>query len=339
MVLIGPWLLAAQAQEPIRLTFLGEARLPTGQTLEGTEIGGLSALVYDEASDRYLALADDPDRGGARFYSLEIDLSDGALDPGDVRFLAVTPIRPEPDRKAFTGESLDPEGLALSEHGTLYLSSEGHARSGTPPFVGEMSRDGRLARRFRLPRAFQPGPSRGIRHNQGFESLTRLPSGFLVTATEGPLRQDGPELTPERGGTVRLLVYDPATGRPTREHRHAVGPVALAPETPDTFHTNGLVELLAVDDTTLLALERSYTAGLGNVIRLYSISLDAESTGSPLRSSSPVDLGAALGLDMDNVEGMTWGPRLPDGRRTLVMISDDNFNPEQVTQILAFAVE
>ncbi|MCC5698826.1 esterase-like activity of phytase family protein [Klebsiella pneumoniae] len=46
-----------------------------------------------------------------------------------------------------------------------------------------------------------------------------------------------------------------------------------------------------------------------------------------------------LGLDtVDNIEGITWGPRLPDGRRSLVLVSDDNFAPDQVTQIVVLAV-
>jgi hypothetical protein len=36
---------------------------------------------------------------------------------------------------------------------------------------------------------------------------------------------------------------------------------------------------------------------------------------------------------------MTFGPELPDGRRTLVLVSDDNFSETQVTQFLAFAVD
>jgi hypothetical protein len=46
----------------------------------------------------------------------------------------------------------------------------------------------------------------------------------------------------------------------------------------------------------------------------------------------------ALGLPLDNVEGMAFGPDLPDGRRSLVLVSDNNFAPAQFTQFLLFAV-
>ena len=46
-----------------------------------------------------------------------------------------------------------------------------------------------------------------------------------------------------------------------------------------------------------------------------------------------------LGIPLDNVEGMTFGPRLPDGRRSVVLVSDDNFAASQFTQFLLFALK
>jgi 3-phytase len=46
-----------------------------------------------------------------------------------------------------------------------------------------------------------------------------------------------------------------------------------------------------------------------------------------------------LGIPIDNIEGMTFGPPLPDGRQTLIVVSDNNFNPGQFTQIIALAVD
>jgi glycerophosphoryl diester phosphodiesterase len=47
---------------------------------------------------------------------------------------------------------------------------------------------------------------------------------------------------------------------------------------------------------------------------------------------------STLGLTLDNLEGITFGPDLPDGRRSLVVISDNNFTPGQFSQVLLFAV-
>lgn len=43
-----------------------------------------------------------------------------------------------------------------------------------------------------------------------------------------------------------------------------------------------------------------------------------------------------LGILLDNLEGMTLGSRLPDGTQSLLLVSDNNFNSEQVTQFLLF---
>ncbi|MEM6840530.1 MAG: esterase-like activity of phytase family protein, partial [Cyanobacteria bacterium P01_C01_bin.120] len=39
---------------------------------------------------------------------------------------------------------------------------------------------------------------------------------------------------------------------------------------------------------------------------------------------------------IDNLEGMTLGPPLPDGSATLWLISDDNFSDDQTTQVWLF---
>jgi hypothetical protein len=36
---------------------------------------------------------------------------------------------------------------------------------------------------------------------------------------------------------------------------------------------------------------------------------------------------------------MTFGPRLPDGRASLVLVSDDNFSTAQRTWFLRFAIQ
>ena len=46
-----------------------------------------------------------------------------------------------------------------------------------------------------------------------------------------------------------------------------------------------------------------------------------------------------LGIPIDNIEGMTFGPPLPDGRSTLVVVSDNNFSPFQFTQFVVLALD
>jgi hypothetical protein len=41
---------------------------------------------------------------------------------------------------------------------------------------------------------------------------------------------------------------------------------------------------------------------------------------------------------IDNIEGVTFGPTLPNGNKTLIFVSDNNFNPLEKTQFLLFEI-
>ena len=59
---------------------------------------------------------------------------------------------------------------------------------------------------------------------------------------------------------------------------------------------------------------------------------------TPAQKTLLLDLDE-LGLTLDNIEGMTLGPRLPDGRQSVLLVSDNNFTPGQVSQFLLFALD
>jgi hypothetical protein len=93
-------------------------------------------------------------------------------------------------------------------------------------------------------------------------------------------------------------------------------------------------------------MERSFSVGVGNSVSLHLVGLPGADDVSGVRSLlgaevSPVtktevlDLDT-LGLTLDNLEGMTFGPRLPNGHQALLLVSDNNFTPGQVSQFLLF---
>ena len=45
-----------------------------------------------------------------------------------------------------------------------------------------------------------------------------------------------------------------------------------------------------------------------------------------------------LGIYTDNIEGVTFGPLLPNGHKTLLFIADNNFSAIEKTQLLLFEV-
>ncbi|MEO1018253.1 MAG: esterase-like activity of phytase family protein, partial [Pseudomonadota bacterium] len=224
------------------IDFLGEIVFETGFAFENTEVGGLSALAYDEVNDLYYALSDD--RGGdtsqPRFYELTIDLGDGSLDEGDIAFTAVTSLT-DGDGMPFASGVLDPEGLAFSSRDFLYLSSEGDASQLVPATVGAFNLEGEHFAQFDVPEKFNPAAdgSSGIRNNLALESLTLTPNeAYLITATENALVQDGPEAALDDESPSRVLVFDAKTGEPIHEYIYETDTVANEPTPADAFATN-----------------------------------------------------------------------------------------------------
>jgi 5'/3'-nucleotidase SurE len=351
------------------LEFLGEVTFPTGLQLEETEVGGISGLAYDASKGIYYGLSDDrSQRNPARFYDISIDLSDGSLDDGDISFDSITTLLNE-DGNAFPQSSLDPEGIVLSKNNTLFISSEGDANNLINPFVNEFSINGQQIAELPVPDKFNPtaNQSSGIRNNAAFESLTITPDQrYLYTATENALFQDGSAANVEQESLSRIIKYDLQTGQPVGEFVYEVDEVAEVPDDNNGFRTNGLVELLATDNNgTLLALERSFTAGKGNTVKLYEVqtqgALDVSGVNDLFREEPLEDDGeilapgafeidpavskrllvdfADLGITPDNLEALAFGPTLPDGSQSLIVASDNNFNPTQTTQFLALGLD
>jgi 3-phytase len=346
----GPWKKPGTPGPKTELQFLGQQIIPTGTQFQGTQFGGLSGLAFDERRGVFYAFSDD--QVNVRFYTLRIDVSSGV--PA-VQIVAVTTIR-DATGQPFAPQTVDPEGLALTKDDTLVLTSEGFAVRLIDPWVREFSLDGRQLRALPVPGAFLPNAAgtRGVRQNLGFESAGTPPNGrFVFTGTENALAQDGPPATLAAGSPARLLRYNLQTGTLDRQYVYSTDPIAELPVPSTQFAVNGLVELLPLNNQFLLAMERSFSVGApgtGNTIKLYRVALPGADdvngfdslamllgTLQPAAKSLLLDLDT-LGLPLDNVEGMAFGPNLPDGRRSLVLVSDNNFAPAQFTQFLLFAV-
>jgi hypothetical protein len=345
----------------LKLEFLGEYQLPN-RDFQETKVGGLSGITYDRLRDRFYAVSDDRSQfSPARFYTLKLDLNLAQSSPRlqRVTIEQVTPLK-SPQGETYPLSSLDPEGIALTKANTVFVSSEGVAGQ-TAPFVDEFDlQTGNWKLALPLPPYFlaKPQPSspqansaavasaspQGVGNNLGFESLTIVPSGDrLFTAAESNLLQD---VDPAYTGPVRARILHYLLGEPrpqlVSEHLYELEP---APEGA-TFH--GLVELLAVDNAGhFLSLERTFSPNKGIAAKLFQIATGAATdvSGSavlkgkltgiqPVRKQFLLDFNQ-LGLSLDNLEGMTFGPRLPDGSQTLLVVADNNFQTPN-TQFLLF---
>lgn len=346
-----------RARQP-DLGYAGESTLAAGLTYQGTVVGGLSSITYDAKRDVYYAISDaqpGPAQGPARFYTLQVDTSDGRLDPGDVDVVGVTLLTDAAGVPLAPG-TVDPEGLTLTAQDTLIVTSEGFATTKVAPFVREFSLAGRQIREIPLPAYTTPdGATTGVRQNLGLESAAVTPDGrHLLTGFENALVQDGPASTLTTTSASRLLDIELASGTVRNEYVYRDDAVAEPSVPAGQFTVSGLVEVLPFNRRFGLAMERSFSVGAGNTIRLYRYALagaDDVSGVADLDDAAPVreagkelvldldSLVASEGLTLDNIEGMTLGPRLPDGGRALLLVSDNNFTPGQVSQFLLFSAD
>lgn len=356
LVLLAPRVSAGGKDDQMTLAsyeLLGTVNFPTGYRFADTEVGGLSSISYDAARRVYHALSDDRNPASqTRYYSLAVDVSDGSLDPGDITFVGVTALR-DASGQPFAPLSLDPEGLVLAHSGQLYITSEGLAANTPPvaPFISRHNLNGWQTRSLPIPEKFLPVPGvQGVRNNLAFESLNVTPDErWLITAGEGALVQDGPAADLGQSSNARILYFDLAKGRPGSEYVYVVNPVPEVPVPPTAFRVNGIVELLPLDNRgTMLAMERAFSVGAGNTVHIYEIRTEGATDVSgelalpggfvPVSKRFILDVATDLGIEPDNLEGMTFGPPLPDGRQLLLMVSDNNFDPAAVTQFIALAV-
>ncbi|MGW0879417.1 esterase-like activity of phytase family protein [Streptomyces sp. NPDC002671] len=232
------------------------------------------------------------------------------------------------------GADLDSEGLVIDRDGTRLITSENE------PSVRRYSRDGKILDRLPVPSSLLVAPAGRATGNQTFESLTLLPDGrTLLASMEYAISGDST-------GIVRFQTWRRTEGN------HFALSAQYAYRTDDGL---GVPEVQATPDGRLLVLERGFTAGVGNTVRLYLADIrhatdtsgtenltgqpdvrliqktlladiaDCPSLGATARQPQPNPL-------LDNIEGMTITGRDHTGRLRVLLVSDDNQRATQTTR-------
>ncbi|WP_329312270.1 esterase-like activity of phytase family protein [Streptomyces sp. NBC_01262] len=348
----------------VRLDFIGERELPNAMAFHGTTVGGLSAISYDARTGTYYVISDDRSQTGpARFYTARLDFADNGLT--GVELTGTHPLlRPDgatypPTSTATSTVAPDPEGIAVdprdgglvwTSEGERIVPADGPAVLGDP-WIRRATTTGEYTGQLPLPpQLHMNSQSTGPRRNQTLEGVTFTPDGRqIVTAMEDPLYQDGDDPTPAHGALTRLTLHDARTGLPTAQYAYPLEPLFATPPDGST-DTNGVSDLVALGNDRFLVLERASVYSANNwKARIFLVDLHgatdvlgrdslADGPVRPVRKTLVTDLSDIAGLPrVDNVEGITLGPRLPDGRRTVVLVSDDNFASREVTQFIALA--
>jgi len=336
----------AESAEPTlpSLSLVGEFPLPDSapEGLSGIAWRGGIPGFGDSWDDLY-ALVED---SGGRLHSATIGIDRGT---GAITNAVVSPAGSIPGAADLEGVCCGAVPVAGGTVPTLFASDERG-----PAIWAKAAFDASSPEWASLP---LPESLRRCRFNRALESLALSPDGRLLwTANEGPLPEDGPEPTAERGAKIRIYAL-PVSGLlpKTNDSRPAPASSTQAPSAsptepafrfyelnaaaggkmphlPDPF--NGLAELCALPDGRLLALERTYGLRTRSpddprasliAISIYLVDPPSSAARTAAAQRPPVLAKTLLWRGLTgraNYEGMTLGPELADGSRALILVSD-----------------
>ena len=275
-------------------------------------ISGLSGITY-LGGNTYAAVMDNSNK--LIFLTIEID-SDGAILSSQVT------------GGLTLADTRDFEGIAYTgaQRNSVFLADEG------TPSVREYSlADGTLMQLPTMPDVFQ-----NIASDRGLESLALNPvMSELWSANEEALTVDGFLATETSGTTVRLLRYEVAGDTyttPAGQFAYEVQPIHGIP-LPGS--SSGLVEIVAIPGGGLLALERSAALSAEGIFKNSIFAIDSAGAtdvstftegllGETFTPVTKTELwsGAVVPAGM-NMEGLTLGPALGNGRWAMIGMVDD----------------
>lgn len=342
---------------------------------EHDRLGGLgSGIAWSGTGDRYFMISDRGAGDGAvnyrcRFHEVAVRIDPTQPNPVAWELLTTTLLW-GPERTSLVGRStaipdgvpgrarrFDPEAIRLTGENRILASDE------YGPSLVEFDLNGAWIHDWTLPNEFlvrrpaatpeeelQSHNATGRQPNRGAEGLAITPDGqTMVVLMQGPLLQDG-ALDADgkrRGKVVRLIVIDRTSGKSSQ--------YAYCLESP----AYGLNEIEAISNHEFLVIERDgkggKKAGFKRIARI-DISgatpidsqvafTDGELPASirPVEKTWLIDLldprWGLAGKDFpEKTEGLALGPVLPDGRRSLLITSDNDFQPEVPTRIDVFAL-
>jgi hypothetical protein len=346
------------------LHFLGEKDIPYNLLYNNTTVGGLSGIDYDAANDIYYLISDDRSAiNPSRYYKANIFFTPNGID--SIRFLGVHYLLQSngevyPNNKQDPFHTPDPEAMRFNPAiNKLVWSSEGERIVNDKdtilenPAITIISTEGKYEDSFTLPpNLFMHATENGPRQNGVLEGLTFAENNkTMYVNVEEPLYEDGPRAdVADNNAYIRILKFDVATKINTAQYAYKLDPVAYPANPATGFKINGVPDILSFGQNKLLVIERSFSAGrLPCTIKVFMADLNGATdvTNMPLMNTAnqftPITKKLLLNMDdlgiyTDNIEGVTFGPTLPNGHKTLVFIADNNFTAIEKTQLLLFEV-
>ncbi|PIF61926.1 hypothetical protein CLV00_1528 [Flavobacterium sp. 11] len=342
------------------LKLISSIEIPFDETFQNTKVGGLSGIDYDAKNDLYYLICDDRSVfNDSRFYTAKINLSEDKIK--SFAFQNVTYLKDETGNSYGNWNnspttSSDPEDIRFNpKTNTLVWSSEG-ARVITAdkevlqnPSLNFMNLKGDfLGNVTLLENLKMQKEEKGPRNNGTLEGITfDKKYRNIYTNIEEPLFEDGDQANTSKGGLIRLYQFDAKTKKNTAQYGYQLEPIALEPNPKGAFAVNGISAIQYYGKNQLLVVERSYSTGTqACTVKVFLCDLKKATnvTNHPSLQNQKLELASKklilnmddLGIFIDNIEGLTFGPKLSNGNPSLIFVSDNNFSDKQKTQILVF---
>lgn len=352
-----------QAPHIKQLNFLGEYEVPHNYKFKNTTVGGLSGLDYDVERGQYYAISDDrSDKNRARYYTVKIPVSPKGIDTvifTDVTTLLQADGTPYPNKSENPYKTPDPEALRYNPtNNCMVWTSEGERDLGVfktvleNPAITTITTEGKFIDTFPLPeQVLMHKEEWGPRQNSVFEGVAFADDyRNAYVSVEEPLYQDAERAdTQDVNPMIRILKFDLPSKKTIAQYAYKLDPVAHPP-LPLTFKINGVSDILWTGKDKLLVMERSFSTGrMACTIKIFEADLSKATNIKDNKSLKvekafiPATKRLILNMDnlgryVDNFEGMTFGPTLPNGHKTLLTIVDNNFSIFEKTQVFLFEV-
>ncbi len=341
----------------------------------GSMGSGIAFLGEKDGKADYVMVNDRGPNDGAtpfvcRFHRFSIGIDPGAKPPVTVKLEATTILRHqdgtefvgnsdqlgmahEPESDIKTTRRFDPEAIRVLPNKNLLISDE------YGPYIYEFNMEGKFVRPWPMPESFMvqrraakeadelpPANMSGRQANRGAEGLAVTRKGVAWVLLQSPLIQDG-----------ALNAENKRVGRNIRFLRLGSEPDSKA-QRQNVYRLesgkHGVSEVLAVSEQKFLVLERDGSDA--KFRKIYMIDFYNATDVTPMSNLSSDDLDITikpvkkeLFIDMsdpkwgitkmpEKIEGLCFGPKLKDGRATLIVTSDNDLKGEQPTYIWAFAI-
>ncbi|CAL2087531.1 esterase-like activity of phytase family protein [Tenacibaculum sp. 190524A02b] len=346
-------IISACNKPKIGLKFVDEYVVKDSLLFEEFLIGGISGIDY--FNNDYYMVVDDAEN--PRILVGNINFKDDKVT--SIEFTKLISLQ-DSINQFYKNNVLDLESVFLEDENTISLVSEGSIRKGKSPSVFAITKEGRFKEEITIPSYFKNIKEGKPKHNGTFESSAKSidAKGFWV-AMEAPLEVDGEEPTfQETQSPIRITYFEKATKKATKQYAYQLEKIDKPSK--GKVNLNGVTAILEYDKNTFFVVERIYQSGYGsygNTVRIFKATVEKESTNTlaitSLKKEKYIPLKKELLLDfssiknnltdtiIDNIEGITLGPKLTNGNQTLLLVSDDNFQKygKQLNQFIVLEID